>query len=567
MASKVYLQGGLFDRDSMQTRIKTNRISAIERVLGYIIGPGFVYLQNSTTNSLRELFFMDVIRINEVYGSPYTYMILTIVTTAIGLLFGFYLNHLTENTVSRAGRFRPWVLIGNVLMAVSGFLMFWSPFEFGTTAHLVWLYVASILYTSISIPMYSLSTFVTSTCSRNVLERNSLTTLSSSVRVMIAGTFGAMVITGIIYPSILQHDLTGKSWTAVIGVCSVLCIIAAFVEYFYTRERVTEENMKVLEDQSGQDVVTIPLKEQFRLLLHNKYFILAMVVLIGSTFYDALQGGNARVNMITYILGGNEQNGFQMLYLLASMQPMAIGAVVVPIIARKVSSRKILIISSIITLVGVGISMVNPYSFVVAVAGGFVFACGIFAVTNMYEVFRQQAYDHIEYEHGYRAEGTLATGIISTVISTLMMPMNAVYETGLTLSGYQAGLAVQPDAVNKWILFAYYGAYAIFAIIVLVVSILFDLEPKMPMIHEELRERAKKAAEDRGEVYISPEEQDRLELEEAARELEESRVAELRALCEKKGLDFETENNKYLEKEAAKRAKAEAKAARKNRKK
>ncbi|MBP1554456.1 MAG: MFS transporter [Oscillospiraceae bacterium] len=567
MASKVYLQGGLFDRDSMQTRIKTNRISAIERVLGYIIGPGFVYLQNSTTNSLRELFFMDVIRINEVYGSPYTYMILTIVTTAIGLLFGFYLNHLTENTVSRAGRFRPWVLIGNVLMAVSGFLMFWSPFEFGTTAHLVWLYVASILYTSISIPMYGLSTFVTSTCSRNVLERNSLTTLSSSVRVMIAGTFGAMVITGIIYPSILQHDLTGKSWTAVIGVCSVLCIIAAFVEYFYTRERVTEENMKVLEDQSGQDVVTIPLKEQFRLLLHNKYFILAMVVLIGSTFYDALQGGNARVNMITYILGGNEQNGFQMLYLLASMQPMAIGAVVVPIIARKVSSRKILIISSIITLVGVGISMVNPYSFVVAVAGGFVFACGIFAVTNMYEVFRQQAYDHIEYEHGYRAEGTLATGIITTVISTLMMPMNAVYETGLTLSGYQAGLAVQPDAVNKWILFAYYGAYAIFAIIVLVVSILFDLEPKMPMIHEELRERAKKAAEDRGEVYISPEEQDRLELEEAARELEESRVAELRALCEKKGLDFETENNKYLEKEAAKRAKAEAKAARKNRKK
>ena len=375
------------------------------------------------------------------------------------------------------------------------------------------------------------------------------------------------MITGIIYPSILQHDLTGKSWTAVIGVCSVLCIIAAFIEYFYTRERVTEENMKVLEDQSGQDVVTIPLKEQFRLLLHNKYFILAMVVLIGSTFYDALQGGNARVNMITYILGGNEQNGFQMLYLLASMQPMAIGAVVVPIIARKVSSRKILIISSIITLVGVGISMVNPYSFVVAVAGGFVFACGIFAVTNMYEVFRQQAYDHIEYEHGYRAEGTLATGIISTVISTLMMPMNAVYETGLTLSGYQAGLAVQPDAVNKWILFAYYGAYAIFAIIVLVVSILFDLEPKMPMIHEELRERAKKAAEDRGEVYISPEEQDRLELEEAARELEESRVAELRALCEKKGLDFETENNKYLEKEAAKRAKAEAKAARKNRKK
>ncbi len=28
-------------------------------------------------------------------------------------------------------------------------------------------------------------------------------------------------------------------------------------------------------------------------------------------FYDFLQGGNARVNMITYILGGNDENNMQ----------------------------------------------------------------------------------------------------------------------------------------------------------------------------------------------------------------------------------------------------------------
>ena len=195
-----------------------------------------------------------------------------------------------------------------------------------------------------------------------------------------------------------------------------------------------------------------------------------------------------------------------------------------------------------------------------------VFACGIFAVTNMYGVFEQQAYDHIEYKHNYRAEGTLATGIIITIITTLLTPVNAVYETGLTMAGYKAGLAVQPDAVNKWILFAYYGSYAIFAVIILIVSILFDLEPQMPMIHEELRARAKKAAEDRGEVYVSPEEQDRLEMEAAARELEASRVAELKEKCAKKGLDFETENQKYLDAQAARKAKAEAKAARRKRK-
>lgn len=565
--AREYLKGSIFDKDFMQTKIKTNRISAAERLWGYIVGPGFIYLQFSTVNSLRELFFMDVVRINEVYGSPLTYMRLTIVTTVIGLLFGFLLNHLTEKTATKAGRFRPYALIGSILLAIAGFMIFWSPFEFGTKAHLIWLYVMSILYISIATPMYSLRIKVLSVCSRNVLERNSLTTLSSAVTVMIGGTFGAMVITGMIYPAVLQKDMSGKTWAITIGICAIACIIAAFVQYFFTRERVTEENQLVLADESSSSVVTVPLGQQIKNALSNKYFILAMIVLIGSTFYDAMQGGNSRVNMITYILGGNAENNLQLLYLIVSMQPMAIGAILVPILARKISSRKIMITSSIITLIGVGISLINPYNFGIAVAGGLVFAAGIFAVTNMFGVFEQQAYDDIEYKHNYRAEGTLATGIITTIITTLLTPVNAIYETGLTMAGYQPGVAVQPDAVNKWILFAYYGSYAIFAIIILVVSILFDLEPQMPKIHAELRARAKKAAEDRGEVYVSPEEQDRLEMEAAAKELEEARIADLKEKCAKKGLDFETENLKYLDALAAKKAKAEAKAAKKNRKK
>ena len=249
------------------------------------------------------------------------------------------------------------------------------------------------------------------------------------------------------------------------------------------------------------------------------------------------------------------------------MQPLAIGAIVVPILARKYSARRILQISSVVTLVGIGIALINPYSFLVAVAGGFVFACGIFAVTNMNAIFMQQASDDIEYKYGYRPEGTLAVGIIGTIVGTVLSPVNAVYETGLSINGYVAGAAQQNAAVNRWILFAYYGAYAIFALVVFIVCIFFDAEKKMPMIHAELRERARKAAEDRGEVYISPEEKDRLEREQAAKEMEESRIADLKALCEKKGLDFETENRKYLAAEAAKKAKAEAKAAKKKAKK
>ena len=366
---------------------------------------------------------------------------------------------------------------------------------------------------------------------------------------------GALGIIGFLYPNVLQKDLTGKSWFITIGACAVIAIAFSFMEYFWTRERVTEDNQKVLADETGNSAITVPFKQQLKNVITNKYYLLAVLVFIGVTFYDNLQGGNARVNMITYILGGNAENNYQFTDLLASMQPMAIGAIVVPILASKFSALRIMQISSVIALAGIGIALINPYSFLVAVAGGFVFACGIFAITNMNAVFGQQASDDIEYKHGYRPEGTLAYSVIYTIITAVMTPLNAVYETGLSLNGYVAGATVQSTGVNRWILFAYYGAYAILAIVIFVVCIFFDMGKKLPAIHAELRERARKAAEDRGEVYVAPEEQDRLEMEAAAKEMEAARVAELKEKCAKKGLDFEAENQKYLDKLAAKQAK------------
>lgn len=393
-----YLKGSIFDRDSMQTKVKTNRITTKERVLGHMIGPGFVYVYYCVVLGLRELFYMDVMRINEVFANPYTYLVLSTFTSLLGIATGFIINHMTEKTVCRAGRFRPYVLIGIWIMAISGFFMFWAPFTYGTTPHLIWLYIFNFIYNCVGLPMYGLRFNMVSVTSRNILERNNVTTIRSSVTVMIAGVVVSLGIVGTLYPMILQKDLTGRSWFITVGLTAVIAMIFSIVEYFWTRERVTEENQKVLADQDG----------------------------------------NARVNMITYLLGGNDENGLQLIYLIASMQPMAIGAVVVPILSRKFSARRIMQISSVITLAGIAIALTQPSNFVVAVAGGFVFAAGIFAVTNMYAIFMQQASDDIEYRHGYRPEGTLAVAIVTTLTTVMLSPLNAAYETGLTLFGYQA---------------------------------------------------------------------------------------------------------------------------------
>ncbi len=71
----------------------------------------------------------------------------------------------------------------------------------------------------------------------------------------------------------------------------------------------------------------------------------------------------------------------------------------------------------------------------------------------------------------------------------------------------------------------------------------FDIDKRMPTVTHALVERKK------------------AEIARQQKEAEENRVRELKEYCEKKGLDFDTENRKYLDKKAKKDAKKAAKKA------
>lgn len=558
---RTFLSKGLFEKDFMQTKVKTHSMSSAEKLWGHGISPGFIHIYYCIILSLRELFYMQVMRLNELFESDFTYFALQTTASVIGVITGILINYVTERTVSKAGRFRPFVLIGNWVMVFTGIGMFWTPFAYGSAAQLIWLYVANILYYGIGVVLYNMRYQVVSVSSRNVLERNFVTTLRSSISSMVPGVFVALVVMGFLYDSILKHDTTGNYWRLFVAIGALSALIFSVVEYFFTRERITEQNRQTLAKEKDSGTVTVPVGKQVKALLTNKYYWMSIIVAIGMMFYDYLQGGNSRTYMVQYILGGNEENNLQFLYLMISMQPMAIGAFVIPALSRKYGSRKIMMVSAVITVAGIAVSLLNPYSFINALAGGFVFACGIFAVTNMNNVFAQQAADDIEHKHGFRIEGTIANGLICAVYTLILTPFSSIYETGLSLLGFNPDAAVQSASVNNWMLFCYYGSYAIFAVIVFAVCIFFDLEKRMPQIQADLKERRKQAVLARGEEWIDEEELERRELEEAARLTEENRIKDLKEHCAKKGLDFEKENQKYLAKIAKKQAKKNKKTA------
>ena len=101
--------------------------------------------------------------------------------------------------------------------------------------------------------------------------------------------------------------------------------------------------------------------------------------------------------------------------------------------------------------------------------------------------------------------------------------------------------------------FAYLGLEVICDIIAILLLWKMDVEKYGDEDRKAIIEWQKKAVLAEGGTWIEPEERARMEQEQADREAEEARIAELKALCEKKGLDFEAEEKKYQEKLAYKK--------------
>ena len=204
------------------------------------------------------------------------------------------------------------------------------------------------------------------------------------------------------------------------------------------------------------------------------------------------------------------------------------------------------------------------------------------------------AMDHIEWERGYRCDGFTAT--MSSVLMTVMAGVGTtIFNAGLgsdaangyiapltgtsltdifsqlssrgltaqlAMDAYQANadgvytVAVnQPAGVNRWIVFCVALIPAITYLIMAVFGYFNDVGEKIPQISKDIQERHRKEAEARGEVYVSPEEKAAAEQIENDRIAEENRIAELKAKCEKKGLDFAAEEAKYQAKLAARKKK------------
>ena len=541
-----FFSGGLFDSPIMNSRIKTASMTWTEKLLGYLLGPFGILAFVAVVNQLAELYYTEIFYIDRIFGSG-SYLLMTWVTKAIGIVAGLLIAYVVEHTESKAGRVRPLILIGCLLSAISGFFMFFIP-DMPNVAKLIWIYIFNILYNGFGAQLLALRTNMFTLCTRSQNDRNLVNLFEKMSSFLLVGTAVTLTVGSVLYYTMLHNHPAGN-WIGLIGAFAALSLPLSFVQYYYTKERVTSEGEIVRKN----DESNISLMEQIKALFTSKYWLMATALTVTMTIANNLQGYNLNTNFCTIILGANAENNYNLFYTIASGVPMGLGILIVYPLCKKFTIRKTTMAFSVVAILGCLVGFFAKTNFLGAIIGNFVFNMGTLPVIYILGALINAANDEVEYNKGFRPEGTVSMAIIMCIVNLVTGIFAGVYETGLNMNGYDP-LAdmVQPTGVINWIYFIKYAVPAIEYVIIILILFFMNLENKLPDMQKAIRARYQAAAEARGEVWISPEELEEKEREENARLAEEARIADLKIKCEKRGLDFDTENQKYLDKIAKK---------------
>ena len=553
---KKLLSRGLFEKDFMNSKATTNSVSTKEWVLGHLVGPlGLIFVVN-TIAALVEKFFTQ--QTGAMYGAQDVAMIqqmggvYEIVMTAakvlavgMGLLNGWLIQH----TESRQGRMRPWHLIFGFVSIIIGCLIFLFPGNTLGEAYWYYFFFLLICYHTVgSCYFYLFRDTICSLTTRDPKEKTHIQFIRKMSWTLLSGIVIGMVFNMVVLPLWLEKYIMG--YPILMVTMSIIAIPLLLLEYFYTRERITED---VAVEHDRLDAQKIPLRDQMKALLSNKYFVILIIIATVSGIVDNFKGGNVQYFYIKFMLGGAENPLMYTIYQVVTGVPLGIGAFAIYPLAKKVGIKNLTVGGYALVLIGSIMGWMFPDQMIPAMVGGFLRNVGWLPNAYIFATLLCFAYDSVEYRSHMRLEGMMGVAVITALQALIYAPFAGGFESTILRLGFVDVEGVIPSVeVTNFMTLSFYLFDAILAAVVVILLPFVDVEKKLPEINAELLRRKKEAVLARGEEWIDPEEQERLDAERADAQREANRIADLKAYCQKKGLDFDTENAKYLAKQAMK---------------
>ena len=567
MANKQKLSGRFFN-----SRVQSKNVTGKERWLGYLVGPAGALLLNAVFATYLNIYYTDVLKLNWVWGGFFLFLF-PILSKVIDCLTNVLMGYIIDRTKTKQGKARPWILLSAPLLAITGVLLFTVP-EGNLAVELVWIVLSYNLFYSFAYTIFNMShNLMVPLSTRNSQQRGGLSVFNQIASIMMSGILVALVFPMAIMPMI---GVSKELWILVMGILSAIALPLTLLEYYFTKERITEEKGEEKEDK-------IPFLLQLKVLFTDRYFLFLCLYFLIYTVASVFKNSSL-VYYCNYVLGTYNDGVTQTMVSVIGGIPMGIGIFAVWPLAKKFGKRNVTMVGLLLLAFGSLICFIQPTNMVVVLIGQFIKNIGGLPGAYVFMALFADCLDHLEWKTGFRVDGCAMS--ISSIISVAMVGVcTGIFNFILSKTGYQAPVAadqignianaiqkhfitdgvdyvsfVQNDATNNVFIFLFVGLEVITGLISAVLLVFVNVEKTIDKKQAVLVEREKAAFAKEGKVWepASIRNAKRLELEDA-----EALADGLKALeeqCKAKGWNYEAkaaEMKKSAEEKKAKRLEKE----------
>ena len=582
----------VFDNPLLSTKVKSANAKLFpEGVLGYFIGPTLALLANSVLSNYFNKYMTDVLNITAWAATFFNW--LPVISVIFVILGNIIVGRLMDKSRTKAGKARPLLLISIPLAVLALIVLFVvSPYASDTEnidgqilllsmiaiGYNLWFAIAYPFYYTPHAGLVNLST-------RNSKDRSLLATISN------ATTLAAMGLTTMILPFFLnllfvpligpdgqQIEINGvgqidkiasfNHWKVFVVALMVITAVGVLIEYFFTRERVTEESFAngIVEQKKAEPIskqAKVCFKDKFWWIIIIFFFLYQLGGMLKSVsqLYFCTAQFKGIINETTGLEGYSTTIGgsFSGTLAIIGAIPTALGMVLAWPLSNKIGKGKAILFGAILSAIGGAIGFIAPDNFVVVCISFAVKALGSTPAMYLSLALLADVLDHQEAMHGFRTDGFTMT-IYGAIMAGMTGIATGVLNITLSAAGYSSDVVSSP-AIQTAMTWVFIGGETICYALIALIFIFMGVEKFSNLDKRAIVMDQKAKAEAEGVEYIDPAERLRMEEEQAEKDSEEARQAELRKYCEKKGLSYEEEEAKYEAQRAQKEAAAEARKA------
>lgn len=476
-----------------RSRVQTEDVKMPEMLIGYFIGPFGALLSSGIFTSILQNYFTDVLKLDLTFLTTLQ-LVSTVLIVAANLIVG----QLIERTHALAGKARPWILLSALTLSVASVLMFIVPFE--GAARMVWIAIAYNLYYAVAYPIYNTanSTMIP-VSTRNSQQRGALASFTN-----VAG-LGVMGCGSMVFPMLVSFALKEDQhlWFLTMLAVAIFSALTIYLQFLFTRERVTEEGMSGAAQAEDTPKKTASLGAQLRAVTGDRMWWIIILFYMLFQWSGAMKNGSMSyyckwVLDNTFFGTADAWGASQSLLSIMGAIPMAVAAVFVVPLANRFGKRMVCGVFMALGAVGGVIAGLGSGQ-IIPVAIGVALKClGSSPACYLILAMLADVIDHIEFKTGIRTDG-LTMSIYSSVMVAATPICNSIFSALLNASGYDQaadvalGTAAQSAGVQAAISISYIWVETVCYVIGAVILILFwTVEKNLPAEQAAIAQRSKK---------------------------------------------------------------------------